>query len=106
MCVAAGTPSPTAGTLAIVLGAYAGVYYLVCRSFLRDIRAVDPEFYVWLGGAIDQVSPRNSTAISKVLFDDLCPKPSYPLQTKRKIRAARLMLYLSPLWFLAIFATL
>ena len=96
-----------ASGVVIALGAaYGGIYYMVCRSFLRDIRRLDPEFYLWLGGAIDQTAARNSVAIAKVLFDDLCPKTFYPLHTKRKIRAARLMLYLSPLWLLATFATL
>jgi hypothetical protein len=80
---------------------YAAFYYLVARSALQDIERVDPAFYEWLG-ASHATSPNNSRAIVELMFDGRCPKDFYPVGAKRKLLAARLMFYLSPLIFIAV----
>jgi hypothetical protein len=84
---------------------YAAIYYLIGRSALRDLRLVDPEYYRYLGGA-PGTSPRNSVALAEIMFDSRCPKDFYPVGVKRKLAAARALLYLSPVVLIAVIVLL
>ncbi|KRG87282.1 hypothetical protein ABB34_05075 [Stenotrophomonas daejeonensis] len=80
---------------------YAAIYYLIARSALNDLASVDPDYYAYLG-AQRGTSANNSTAIIEILFDTECPKPFYPVATRRKLSLARWLLWLSPIVLIAV----
>jgi hypothetical protein len=92
--------------LSISLAAiYAALYYLVARSALHELKAVDPDYYAYLG-AQPGASPKNSTAIIEVLFENGVPKAFYPITIRRKLSIARWLLLLSPIVFLVVAASI
>lgn len=89
---------PTAPLFIAVL--YVWVYYAVARSAMRQLLAVDPDYYSYLG-ARPGLGMSNSVAICRMLLDDGVPKSFYPQSAVRKIALARHMLYLGPLVLIA-----
>ena len=74
-----------------IMALYVFVYYGLARSAMRQLRTVDPDYYVKIGGT-HGLGMGSSWAVGKMLFDQQLPKQSYPAGISRKIIGARRML--------------
>lgn len=86
-------------SLAVV---YGYIYALLARGTVSRVMDADPSYEGRWSRPTWVANGRNAVAVLYIMFNMNLPKPEYPQSLRRRIWAARVMLWLSPFVLLAV----